>query len=283
MSVAAIDDDTKFNLINNHWKPPPDFNFPSSETSRRKFCASWLHRWSWLCYSKLYNGAFCLSCVLFGHQTGHNGSKLSKLFKEPLTNWQSAATKLEKHQKQSVIHHDSMLRLVQFRSVMTGETKGIDEQADNMRSARVQYNRDILSSITKTVILAGKQNLPLRGHRDDSQHYASPNPGNFQAFLDFRVDSGDTKLKQHFETGKKNATYRSKTIQNKLVKICGTQIQVKIVSEINNSNCPVYLVLADEATDCSSIELIISQLSCVMWILAKKLTTGLLNLHNAKG
>ncbi|CAB3995989.1 Hypothetical predicted protein [Paramuricea clavata] len=63
VSVAGIDDDTKFNLINNHWKPPPDFNFPSSETSRRKFCASWLHRRSWLCYSKLYNGAFCLSCV----------------------------------------------------------------------------------------------------------------------------------------------------------------------------------------------------------------------------
>ena len=97
------------------------------------------------------------------------------------------------------------------------------------------------------------------------------------------MDSGDTKLKKHFETGKKNTTYRSKTIQNKLVKICGTQIRVKIVSEINNSNCPVYLVLADEATDCSSIELIISQLSCVMWILAKKLTTGLLNLHNVKG
>jgi hypothetical protein len=137
---------------------------------------------------------------LFGHQTGHNSSKLSKLFKEPLTNWQIVATRLEQHhQKQSVIHRDSILRLglVQFRSVMTGETKGIDEQGDNMRSARVQYNRDILSSITKTVILAGKQNLPLRGHQDDSQHYASPNP----------------------------ATYRSKTIQNKLVKICGTQIE----------------------------------------------------------
>jgi hypothetical protein len=167
VSVAGIDDDTKFNLINNHWKPPPDVNFSSSETSCRKFCASWL------CYSKLYNGAFCLSCVLFGHLSGHNGSKLSKLFKEPLTNWQSAATRLKQHQKQSVIRCDSMLRLVQFRSVMTGETKGIDEQADNMRSARVQYNRDILSSITRTVILAGKQNLPLRGHRDDSQHYIS--------------------------------------------------------------------------------------------------------------
>ena len=105
--------------------------------TRRTFCASWLNRWSWLCYSKLYDGAFCLSCVLLGHQTGHNGSKLSKLFKEPLTNWQSAVTRLERHQKHSDIHRDSMLCLVQFRSVMTGETTGIDEQADNMRSARI--------------------------------------------------------------------------------------------------------------------------------------------------
>ncbi len=254
VSMAAIDDDTKLSLINNHWRPPPDFKFPSSETSRRKFCASWLNRWSWLCYSKLYDGAFCLSCVLFGHQTGHNGSKLSKLFKEPLTNWQSAVTRLERHQKHSDIHRDSMLRLVQFRSVMTGETKGTDEQADNMRSARIQYNRDILSSIIKTVILAGRQNLSLRGHRDDSQHYVSSNPGNFQAFLNFRVDSGDTKLKQHFETGKKNATYRSKTIQNKLIKICGNQIREKFVAEINSSDCPIYSVLGDEATDCASTE-----------------------------
>ena len=28
----------------------------------------------------------------------------------------------------------------------------------------------------------------------DSQHYSFSNPGNFQALLNFRVDSGDTKL-----------------------------------------------------------------------------------------
>ena len=102
VSMGAIADDTKLNLINNHWKPPSEFQFSFSQTLRRKFCASWLNRWSWLCYSKMYDGAFCLSCVLFGHQCGHNGSKLSKLFKDPLTNWQSAATRLEQHQKHSV-------------------------------------------------------------------------------------------------------------------------------------------------------------------------------------
>ena len=254
VSMAAIDDDTKLNLINNHWKPPSDFQFPFSQTLRRKFSASWLNRWSWLCYSKLYDGAFCLSCVLFGHQCGHNSSKLSKLFKDPLTNWQSAATTLEQHQKHSEIHCYFMLRLVQFRSVMTGETKGIDEQADNMRSSRIQHNREILTSIIKTVMLAGRQNLSLRGHCDDSQHYVSTNPGNFQALLNFRVDSGDVKPKQHFEMGKKNATYRSKTVQNKLIKICGNQVREKFVAEISNSNCPIYSVLGDEATDCASIE-----------------------------
>ena len=147
-----------------------------------------------------------------------------------------------------------MLHMVHLKSVMTGETKGIDEQVDTLRSARIQYNRDILSSITKTVILAGKQNCSLRGHRDDSLHYSSTNPGNFQAFLNFRVDAGDTKLGKHFETAKKNATYRSKTIQNKLIKICGDQVREKIISEINGSDCPIYSVLGDEATDCSSKE-----------------------------
>ena len=254
VSKAVIGDDTKFNLISDHWKPPSDFEFPSSETSGRKFCVSWLNHWSWLCYSKLYDGTFCLSCVLFGHQTGRNGSKLSKLFKEPLTNWQSAATKFEQHQKHSLIHRDLMLWLAQFKSVMTGATKGIDEQTDTLRSARIQYNRSILSTITKTVILAGRQNVALRGHRDDSRHYTSTNPGNFQAFLNYRIDGGDTELKQHFKTAKKNATYWSKTIQNTLIKICENQIKEKIVSEITNSNCPIYSVLADEATDCGSIE-----------------------------
>ncbi len=137
---------------------------------------------------------------------------------------------------------------------MTEETKGIGEQADNMRSACIQHNRDILSSVTKTVISAGRQNLSLRGDRNDSQHYVSSNPGNFQAFLNFTVDSGDTKLKQHFEMGKKNATYCSKTIWKKLIKICGNQIREKFVAEINSSDCPTYSVLGDEATDCASTE-----------------------------
>jgi hypothetical protein len=94
----------------------------------------------------------------------------------------------------------------------------------------------------------------LRCHRDDSQHYSSSNPGNFQAFLDYRIKGGDKILEEHFQKGKKNATYPSKTTQNNLINICGKQVEQKIISEISNSSCPVYSVLADEASDCGNNE-----------------------------
>ena len=35
--------------------------------------------------------------------------------------------------------------------------------------------------------------------------------------LEFRIDSGDVKLKEHIETADKNMTYLSKTTQNQLI------------------------------------------------------------------
>jgi hypothetical protein len=192
--------------------------------------------------------------VLFGKQSGHNSSKLSQLFKDPFIHWKKATEKLAAHEKSSVMHKDSTLKLTNFKSVMSGKVKGIDEQADNLRSERIQYNRNILTSIVDTIILAGRQSLALRGHRDDSKDYLSPNPGNFQALLNYRIRAGDTILENHFKNAPKNATYRSKTVQNKLVKICGKHIESKIISEINNSDSPFYSVLADEATDCANKE-----------------------------
>ena len=123
-----------------------------------------------------------------------------------------------------------------------------------MRSERIIYNRTILHAMVETVIVAGCQNFALRGHRDDSQHYTSTNAGKFQALLNYRVSGGDTILGEHFKKANKNATYHSKTVQNKLVKICGEQVKAKIISEITNSNCPIYSVLTDEAADCGNKE-----------------------------
>ena len=103
-------------------------------------------------------------------------------------------------------------------------------------------------------MLCGKQNIALRGHRDDSSYIdeASGNPGNFQALLNFRVEAGDKVLANHFANAKRNATYCSKTIQNEIIEVLGTYIQDKITTEINEAGASS--LLADEASDSSNKE-----------------------------
>ena len=112
----------------------------------------------------------------------------------------------------------------------------------------------MLESVLSTVLFCGKQNLPLRGHRDDSAFYQDDsNCRNFQALLEFRVESGDTNLKNHFTSGPKNATYRSKTIQNEIIDVIGDLIVEDVVSRIKK-NGGYFLVSADETADRSNQE-----------------------------
>ena len=114
----------------------------------------------------------------------------------------------------------------------------------------------VLESIVKTVMLCGKQNIALRGHRDDSKYLNSENDsntGNFQALLDFRIDSGDKILEQHFRSAPKNATYRSKTVQNELIDVIASIIREQIVKDIRDSG-GMYSISADEVRDISNKE-----------------------------
>ena len=87
VSLLTIDD-TKLNLINNnHWKPPltfilfplhlvqHDVNFVQIGSIVGRGCA--------------ILSSVMEHCVLFGRETGRNGTKLTKLLKKPLTNWRS--------------------------------------------------------------------------------------------------------------------------------------------------------------------------------------------------
>ncbi|CAH3159154.1 unnamed protein product [Porites lobata] len=130
----------------------------------------------------------------------------------------------------------------------------ISEQLSDIHRNTVELNRQKLRSIIKTVVLCGKQNMALRGHRNDSSHLeeSSGNPGNFQALLNFRVEAGDKVLANHFANGPRNATYHSNTIQNDIIEVLGTYIQDKIVAEINEAGA--FSLLADEASDSSNKE-----------------------------
>lgn len=72
---------------------------------------------------------------------------------------------------------------------------------NNQISNQVLENRKKLIPIIETVLLCARQNIYLRGHRDDGKHLddETNNPGNFQELLKFKIDSGDEVLKSHFE------------------------------------------------------------------------------------
>ena len=53
------------------------------------------------------------------------------------------------------------------------------------------------------------------------------NPGSFQALLQFRIESGDEVLKDHFCAGPKNSQYRSPEIQNDLIAAAGKMDSTK--------------------------------------------------------
>ena len=185
---------------------------------RKRFVHQWLNRYTWLVYSKHLDGAFCLPCVLFGRQTGHNGAKLDKLFKSPLTYWTSACSKSKDHEQKSLMHHDSMLLLQQFKLVMERKCPSVDQLADSALRARIKKNREILVPIVDGIIYCGRQNVALRGHRDDSKNYDDDgNSGNFQELLKFGIRRRDKVLADHFRNAPKNATYRSKTVQNEII------------------------------------------------------------------
>ena len=125
--------------------------------------------------------------------------------------------------------------MTDFQRVMVNKVVSINQALNNILKATVQANREELKPIVKTILLCGHQNIALHGHRDDSITDHKENPGNFQVLLDFRIDSGDQVLEEHFKTTAKNATYTSKTVQNELISCCGELITKTLCEEVRDS------------------------------------------------
>ena len=118
----------------------------------------------------------------------------------------------------------------------------------------IEKNRTFLTSILKCIESCGRNGLALRGHRDDATVTDKTHPGNFKNLLDFCIDAGDIALKEYLET-RKNASYISKTTQNKLLDCVKEYVETIIISEIRAQKIgPKFAIPADEVTDISNHE-----------------------------
>ena len=255
-NVLGMSNDAKYDLLCNAWKPAQDYIFPTKvEAGRvRRFRYEWLQSFQWLTYSKAADGAFCLYCVLFGHQLDKKGIAMINLFLEPHKRLTSAFSFFKKHESGSCkIHNNAVAAALQFKKVMENQILPVNRMAQPVIDNTIKENRMKLRSVIDTIVLCGKQNLAYRGRRDDSSNYAGIwFAGNFQALLAYRAEGGDALLKEHIKSSSGNATYRSKTIQNELISLCGDFVLDSILTQVKAAK--IFAVMADEVKDSSCLE-----------------------------
>lgn len=244
----------------NHFKPHVNYTFPKSANGRA-FQHRWLLHYPWLVYSRQENGGFCLPCVLFATR-GYHGSDPGVLVSRPMTTFTKALELLRKH-ADKVYHKLAVVRAEEFLKVMRNQQPPIHTRLNQAMADRVRANWQKLTSIFETVAFCGRQNIPLRGHRDNATDVEkdpsdTQNHGNFRALLKFRVEAGDITLGEHLATAARNATYTSSVIQNEVIEVLANQVRNRIVSNVQAAQW--FTVIADEVTDAANKE----QLSLVL-------------------
>ena len=143
----------------------------------------------------------------------------------PLQKFKKALEILAQHEEKEY-HKDSYCKTTGFLERMAPRCVSIDAQLNTLHACSTnERTRVILKSIIAWVEFCGRQSIALRVHRDDANDLQSDgNHGNFQALLKFRCESSDTVLADHLKNCAKNASYRSKTIQNDIIVILGGMI-----------------------------------------------------------
>ena len=230
------------------WEPNCQFKFPVNN-KKKKFQHRWLTGYNWLAYSENADGAYCKMCVLFGSTLGE-----IQLVNCPLKNWNNALQNFKRHDTTNV-HKEGKAKYLAFNVTMVckkGQT--INLLLDSAARAQVESNRSKLKLICEAVLFCARQNILLRGHRDDARYYEGRknNPVNFQELVNLMIKVGLEDLVDQLSNAPLNATYRSKTTQNELIGICTEQVRSSIIGEILAAG--EFAVLADEAGDISNKE-----------------------------
>ena len=229
------------------YNPSSTFKFPTTMaySKHRSFQYRYLEYYKWLGYSIHLNACLCLPCSLFA---GANEAYIN-FVRKPVSNWTTFNNRVKAHST-CATHMKCASAMTTFIEVQSGNQPTIDTAISSRRQELFDLNCKRLDTIIDCVILCGKQNIPLRGHRD-SNSQNSCNKGNFKAILEFRA-LGDAVLQHHLEHGPQNAQYTSPRTQNEIISICRSLIVRKIIEKVQDNE--LYSIICDESTDVSNKE-----------------------------
>ncbi|XP_046685278.1 uncharacterized protein LOC124371012 [Homalodisca vitripennis] len=282
----TISDHKKYQLLENPWRPPPDYDLPFSSTSMKNKDGTLRKRYlnqghldkyrSWLVLSHRDRGLYCKYCALFSvsGKAGHNKAmRLGKLVSEPLTNFKKLVGKdghLDCHESLKY-HKEAVEAGKEFMLIYHKPELQVASRINQQRVDEIKSNRERLEPIIRACMFLGRQGLAFRGHRDDGELYpekdelfrknvnsAVCNQGNFREVLRLMTQSGDERLKRHLMTSSARATYVGKNTQNGLINCIGDEILESILQKVRSAE--YFAIMFDETSDISHK----SQLSLVI-------------------
>lgn len=136
--------------------------------------------------------------------------------------------------------------------VLPSETRNIDELLDIGHASKKPGNRKILLTVLQNVRFLARQGLPLRGDGPVEDN------SNFMQLLQLRAQDNP---QIHEWLKRKNETYTSKDIQNEMIKLMAHACLREISSELHQAR--YYTIMADETTDSSNNEQLVTVFRCV--------------------
>ena len=130
-----------------------------------------------------------MTCLLF--LTMEEKASLGAFVKSPFKTYHKIKEKMDMHET-TEYHKRALERGLCIKSQIQNLTKRIDVQINTVANENMKTNEAILPLIVNTVRLCAKQQIPLRGHREDKINYSeqpSENEGNFIALIRLLAES----------------------------------------------------------------------------------------------
>ena len=248
----TLSNSDKRTILLNCWTPPLSYTFPSLKFGKqqRSFQRHWLDEFKWLAYSDALQGSLCKWCVAFASETVTRSAQTpGALVSIPYANYKKAKDYYLKHQ--NCKYHEMAATLFENFVFTTQDPENdIQNILVNSRLKTIGNNRKRLLHIIRCIEFCGRQELPLRGHRDSGPltlDAPNHNEGNFRAALRLRLECLDKETADLFFNSPRNASYLSWKVQNDIISIMGSQIQNQILCDIAENK--YFAILADETSD----------------------------------
>lgn len=222
----------KVKLLEMNNIPPNEFVYSFSvhlkkgKEEKRYLKKSHFENCSWLLYSPSKGGLFCKYCVLLAVKGGRDKNViLNKFVNSPLTKFAKIMGVDGDYSVHSnnLYHKNAVHFAIEFLNTFKNPQNEIINILNSNRMKTMTENRERLRPIIESILFLGRQNIALRGHRDQGVLNISTtsssviNEGNFRELLKFRVASGDTILEKHLKTCNSKAIYISHTTQENII------------------------------------------------------------------